>query len=85
MQVRDLGGALERVAAVLGMEDPGPGRNRRVAGGTLLRDCGVRNRPGDQFTYNSNLPTVTAVSPSSGPVGGGTSVTIAGTDRAEVC
>ena len=27
---------------------------------------------GDQFTYNSNVPTVTAVSPNSGPVGGGT-------------
>jgi hypothetical protein len=36
----------------------------------------------DQFTYNctANTPTVTAVSPSSGPTGGGTSVTLTGTN-----
>ena len=34
----------------------------------------------DQFTYSAGAPTVTAVSPSSGPTGGGTSVTIVGTN-----
>jgi len=33
----------------------------------------------DHFTYNSPAPTVTGVSPNSGPLAGGTSVTITGT------
>ena len=37
--------------------------------------------PGDQFTY-FNVPTVTGVSPNQGPVAGGTSVTISGTNLA---
>ena len=37
--------------------------------------------PSDQFTYNAPaLPTVTGVSPSSGPAAGGTSVTVSGTN-----
>src|SRR5205823_4388339 len=35
---------------------------------------------GDQFTYNAVQPAVTSLSPSSGPTGGGTSVTITGTN-----
>ncbi len=38
----------------------------------------------DQFTYLSSPPTITAVNPSSGPVGGGNSVTITGTNLADV-
>ena len=39
------------------------------------------NAPSDQFTYNAPaLPTVTGVSPSSGPTAGGTSVTVSGTN-----
>ena len=39
------------------------------------------NAPSDQFTYNAPaLPTVTALSPSSGPAAGGTSVTVTGTN-----
>jgi hypothetical protein len=39
------------------------------------------NPPGDQFTYTtSTVPTVTNVNPNSGPVAGGTSVTITGTN-----
>src|SRR5207245_2452497 len=34
---------------------------------------------GDQFTYNVVTPTVTSINPTSGPTGGGTSVTITGT------
>ena len=33
----------------------------------------------DQFTYTAAVPTVTAVSPATGPSGGGTTVTITGT------
>jgi hypothetical protein len=36
----------------------------------------------DQFTYVSTGPTVTSVSPASGPTGGGTTVTITGTNLA---
>jgi hypothetical protein len=36
----------------------------------------------DQFTYVSGSPTVTAVTPVSGPTGGGTTVTITGTNLA---
>ena len=36
--------------------------------------------PGDQFNYISGPPTVTSVSPNSGPVTGGTVVTITGTN-----
>src|SRR6202011_3920851 len=35
--------------------------------------------PADQFTYNFPVPTVSAVSPSSGLLAGGTPVTITGT------
>src|SRR5207249_9733853 len=35
---------------------------------------------GDQFTYNAVQPAVTSVSPNNGPTGGGTSVTITGTN-----
>ncbi len=35
---------------------------------------------GDEFTYQTPLPTVTALSPSSGPVSGSTMVTITGTN-----
>ncbi len=39
------------------------------------------NQPGDVFTYTAAAaPTVTNVNPNSGPVAGGTSVTITGTD-----
>jgi hypothetical protein len=38
--------------------------------------------PADQFTYLASAPAVTAVSPTSGPTGGGTSVTITGTNLA---
>ena len=39
------------------------------------------NAPSDQFTYNAPaLPTVTGVSPNNGPTGGGTSVTVSGTN-----
>ena len=39
------------------------------------------NAPSDQFTYNAPaLPTVTGVSPASGPTAGGTSVTVSGTN-----
>ena len=39
------------------------------------------NAPSDHFTYNAPaLPTVTGVSPSSGPTAGGTSVTVSGTN-----
>ena len=39
------------------------------------------NAPADQFTYSTPpVPTVTAVSPSSGPTSGGTQVTITGTN-----
>ncbi|MBB5066078.1 chitobiase/beta-hexosaminidase C-terminal domain-containing protein [Granulicella mallensis] len=34
----------------------------------------------DQFTYSANAPTVTGISPASGPSAGGTSVTITGTN-----
>jgi hypothetical protein len=34
----------------------------------------------DQFTYNGTAPTVTAISPNSGPLAGGTVVTITGTN-----
>ena len=34
----------------------------------------------DQFTYKAGAPTVTGVSPTSGPVAGGTTVTITGTN-----
>ncbi len=37
------------------------------------------NQPGDQFTFG-NLPTVTAISPQTGPITGGTAVTITGTN-----
>jgi hypothetical protein len=40
----------------------------------------VVNAPADQFTYATPAPTVTGVSPSSGPTGGGTPVTITGTN-----
>ncbi|MDR3397961.1 MAG: IPT/TIG domain-containing protein [Pandoraea sp.] len=43
---------------------------------TTSAGTSVVNAPGDRFTYT---PTVTAVSPSSGPVGGGGSATISGT------
>jgi hypothetical protein len=33
----------------------------------------------DQYSYDGDKPTVTSISPTTGPVGGGTSVTIAGT------
>ena len=39
------------------------------------------NRPGDQFTYTT-APAVTAISPTSGPSAGGTSVTITGNNLA---
>jgi hypothetical protein len=35
--------------------------------------------PADQYTYTAAAPVVTSVSPATGPVGGGTSVTITGT------
>src|SRR5439155_4325295 len=38
------------------------------------------NAPGDQFTYNAVTPAVTAVSPTGGPIAGGTAVTITGTN-----
>src|SRR6202020_1658224 len=37
------------------------------------------NVKADQFTYTSALPTVTSISPTSGPTSGGTTVTITGT------
>ena len=36
--------------------------------------------PADQFTFSLPLPTVTSVSPNVGPTGGGTSVTVTGTN-----
>jgi len=39
--------------------------------------------PGDQFTYVSGPPVITSVSPNSGPVTGGTTVTITGTGFAD--
>ena len=39
------------------------------------------NAPSDQYTYNGP-PTVTGVSPNSGPQGGGTSVTVSGSNLA---
>jgi IPT/TIG domain len=47
---------------------------------TVTTDTGTSpTNPADQFTYLA-APTVTGVSPSSGPLAGGTSVTITGTD-----
>ncbi|HTW05994.1 MAG TPA: IPT/TIG domain-containing protein, partial [Acidimicrobiales bacterium] len=42
--------------------------------------------PADRFTYiKPSLPTVTGISPSSGPAGGGTPVTIDGSNLASAC
>jgi hypothetical protein len=47
---------------------------------TVTTDVGTSpTNPADQFTYLA-APTVTGVSPNSGPLAGGTSVTITGTD-----
>jgi IPT/TIG domain len=47
---------------------------------TVTTDAGTSpTNPADQFTYLA-APTVTGISPSSGPLAGGTSVTITGTD-----
>ena len=35
---------------------------------------------GDEFTYDDTDPTVSAVSPNAGPTGGGTTVTLTGTN-----
>jgi len=55
-------------------------------GGTGTVDLTVTTPPGtsatsgsDQFTYTAVAPTVSGISPSSGPAAGGTSVTITGT------
>ncbi len=47
---------------------------------TTPNGTSAANPPGDQFTYAAPAaPTVTGVSPSSGPTAGGTGVTITGT------
>src|SRR5207248_2990456 len=38
------------------------------------------NTAADDFTYNAAAPSITSVSPNNGPSGGGTSVTITGTN-----
>ena len=59
---------------------PGGDRHRQRHGDHPQRHLG-RQRADDQFTYNAPaLPTVTGVSPSSGPTAGGTSVTVSGTN-----
>ena len=35
---------------------------------------------GDQFTYQGPVPSITTITPTSGPTTGGTTVTISGTD-----
>ncbi|HEV3263899.1 MAG TPA: IPT/TIG domain-containing protein [Acidimicrobiales bacterium] len=45
---------------------------------TTPRGTSAANPPGDQFTYEA-APTVTAISPTAGPVAGGTAITITGT------
>ena len=48
---------------------------------TTPNGTSARRRASDQFTYNAPaLPTVTGVSPTSGPAAGGTSVTVSGTN-----
>ena len=44
-----------------------------TAGGTSQPVAGA-----DQFTYNASVPTVSGVAPASGPIAGGTTVTITG-------
>ncbi|MEJ2009150.1 MAG: IPT/TIG domain-containing protein [Acidobacteriota bacterium] len=45
----------------------------------IINPAGGSSQAGNAFTYTSTSPTISGVSPNSGPVTGGTAVTIAGT------
>jgi hypothetical protein len=71
-------GAVVNSATSISVPSPSHGAGTVDVTVTTPGGTSAANPPGDQFTYDV-VPTVSAVSPSSGPGAGGTGVTITGT------